>query len=295
MTNKKLSFAYIGLLTIFLVSCTHKTEPLAEDDTIMVEPGATQLDSITTQKRLDEALVNGFIDVAMWQELYGSNTKLYFKADLGYLPYYMLTFRHPDRIPLKSTEFIEEYISMGVDAIDDPKLFNLIKGDVIAMNDYLEKLSSGGSNENSQQLKMTISEYPDSFIGGDVIFSGNYIDSFICSEIDTLRVRALIHNDREALEKLEKYYHDKGDDKGLAIYYKVMLGYEGNGDLAERFYRVLEPHFKETPEFRGAVREVLLRAAICDGNARAQELCDSLGFSLCDYRLPLPEKIFPKK
>ena len=107
--------------------------------------------------------------------------------------------------------------------------------------------------------------------------------------IDTLRVKVIAHNDREALEKLEKYYHDKGDDKGLAIYYKVMLGYEGNGDLAERFYRVLEPHFKETPEFRGAVREVLLRAAICDGNARAQELCDSLGFSLCDYRLPLPE------
>lgn len=109
------------------------------------------------------------------------------------------------------------------------------------------------------------------------------------SAIDTLRVLAVIHNSRWALERLEKYYHDKGDDKGLAIYYKVMLGYEGNGDLAERFYRVLEPHFKDTPEFRGAAREVLLRAAICDGNARAQELCDSLGFSLCDYRLPLPE------
>ena len=67
------------------------------------------------------------------------------------------------------------------------------------------------------------------------------------SAIDTLRVLAVIHNSRWALERLEKYYHDKGDDKGLAIYYKVMLGYEGNDDLAERFYRVLEPHIKDTP------------------------------------------------
>ena len=69
-----------------------------------------------------------------------------------------------------------------------------------------------------------------------------------------------------------------------------MLGYEGNGDLAERFYRVLEPYFNETPKFRTAVREVLLRAALCDHNKRAQELCDSLGFSLCDYRITLPGK-----
>ena len=29
-------------------------------------------------------------------------------------------------------------------------------------------------------------------------------------------------------------------------------------------------------------------AALCDHNERAQQLCDSLGFSLCDYRLPHP-------
>ena len=37
-------------------------------------------------------------------------------------------------------------------------------------------------------------------------------------------------------------------------------------------------------QLRGAVR-----GALCDHNARAQELCDSIGFSLCDCRLPLPE------
>ncbi len=290
MMNIKLIFCCIGLLSIFLVSCTHKTESLSEDDTIMIEPGINQLDSITTQKILETALINGYIDIERWQEHYGYDIKLYFKADLGYLPYYMLTFRHPDRIPLGSTEFIEEYISMGVDAIDDPKLFNLIKEDVTALNDYLEKHTFEESNDSSQHLKRTIYEYPDSFIGGDALFSGYYLDSFTCNETDTLRVRAVVHNDREALAALEKYYRDNGDDKGIAIYYKVMLGYEGNGDLAERFYRVLEPYFNETPKFRTAVREVLLRAALCDHNKRAQELCDSLGFSLCDYRITLPEK-----
>ena len=54
-----------------------------------------------------------------------------------------------------------------------------------------------------------------------------------------------------------------------------------SGNVVLRFYR--------TPYFRTAVREVLLRAALCDHNERAQELCDSLGFSICDYRLPVSE------
>ena len=106
--------------------------------------------------------------------------------------------------------------------------------------------------------------------------------------LDSLRVRVVAHNDRDALAKLEKYYHNKGDDKGIAIYYKVMLGYQGNGDLAEKFFKTLEPYFEKTPEYKAVVREVLIRAALCDRDERAAELCDSLGFTFCDYRLPLP-------
>lgn len=105
----------------------------------------------------------------------------------------------------------------------------------------------------------------------------------------------IAHNNRDALEKLEAYYKDKGNDTGIAIYYKVMLGYEGNGDLAEKFYKVLEPHFNDTPGFRKTVREVLIRAALCDKNIRAQELCDSLGFSLCDYRITCPTEMNAKE
>ena len=88
------------------------------------------------------------------------------------------------------------------------------------------------------------------------------------------------------MQKLETYYNNRNEAKELAIYYKVMLNYEGNGDLAERFYYVLRPYIDEEHQFMNGIRTVLLRAALCDHNARAQELCDSLGFSLCDYRLP---------
>ncbi len=106
--------------------------------------------------------------------------------------------------------------------------------------------------------------------------------------IDSLMARALAYNDRQALEKLEEYYLASDNPKGIAIHYKAMLNYEGNGDLAERFYNVLKPYLGEKPQYRNGIRQVLLRAAICDGNARAQELCDSLGYSLCDYRRPVP-------
>ena len=69
----------------------------------------------------------------------------------------------------------------------------------------------------------------------------------------------------------------------------MLLSYKGNGNLAERFFKVLEPYFDTKPEFKNAVREVLLRTAICDHNARAQELCDSLAISFCDYRLAVSE------
>ena len=109
----------------------------------------------------------------------------------------------------------------------------------------------------------------------------------VAYNLDSLRVSVIGYNDRSALTLLEKYYKDIDMGKELAVYYKVMLGFEGNGDLAERYYEVLKPYLAKQPEFYNSIRETLLRAALCDGNARAQELCDSLGFSLCDYRMPI--------
>ena len=168
---------------------------------------------------------------------------------------------------------------MCTEAIDDKGLFAQGKSLIESINDY---------NRNSPKFGFPI-EYPDKFIKGGPCTFRKYIQ-FSPNAIDTLRIQAISYNNRDALDKLETYYKDKGDDTGIAIYYKVMLGYEGNGDLAEKFFKVLEPHFKETPGFRRAVREVLLRAALCDKNKRAQELCDSLGFSFCDYRLPIVDK-----
>lgn len=106
--------------------------------------------------------------------------------------------------------------------------------------------------------------------------------------VDSLRIRVVAYNDRNALGKLERYYHDRNEPRELAIYYQVLLNYDGNGDLAERFYYVLRPYLKEKAQYLNGIHEVLLRAALCDHNERAQELCDSLGFSLCDYKIPVP-------
>lgn len=105
--------------------------------------------------------------------------------------------------------------------------------------------------------------------------------------LDSLRVNVIGYNDRNALGLLEEYYKGVDMGKELAVYYKVMLGFEGNGDLAERYYEVLKPYLAKQPEFYNSIRETLIRAALCDRNERAQQLCDSLGFSLCDYRMPV--------
>ena len=247
-------------------------------------------DSARTREIMDGALWRGYIkhdyDSAWFMS---GRTKFYPVKDMSYLPYLYLVESSKkytlDSIgPAKWADYDIDWV---------PFLFSSV------INDRLLYKTGKRLMENYNRKHDTNFRYPKTFKKDtldlrlvDYLASGYVGVKGLCFEpsaIDTLRVLAVIHNSRWALERLEKYYHDKGDDKGLAIYYKVMLGYEGNGDLAERFYRVLEPHFKDTPEFRGAVREVLLRAAICDGNARAQELCDSLGFSLCDYRLPLPE------
>lgn len=228
-------------------------------------------DSINSRKKLEEFLWSKKIDE------YKSNisVELETRTDLEYLPYYLLLCNDSyTKLPVGKSAYI--FVSLCTEAIDDKNLFDLGKKVIDNLNKKVGE-------------KYWPIEYPDGFSEGGMETDREYM-SFEPTAIDTLRVKTIAHNDREALAKLEKYYHDKGDDKGIAIYYKVLLGYEGNGDLAERFYRVLEPYFGKTPELRFAVREALLRAALCDHNKRAQELCDSLGFSLCDYRLPLPGK-----
>lgn len=225
-------------------------------------------DSVETRKLLDESIWTGTINNFRGDQ----KVELETRSDLEYLPYLLLVCNKHDQ-PIIDRKG-DVFISLCTEAIDDQRLFDLGKQIIDKMNKRIVR-------------PYQTFEYPDSFTKGGMFTYRNFM-WFSPTAIDTLRVRALAHNDRDALEKLEKYYQEKDDDMGIAVYYKAMLGYKGNADLAERFYRVLEPNFSKVPQLRSAVREVLLQAAICDHNERAQELCDSLGFSLCDYRLPTP-------
>ena len=238
------------------------------------EANGKEVSFILQPAMYDSAATRKLLDKFLWMntiENYTDNgqTELYTRTDLEYLPYLLLLCKNSDNLT-SGNDLQYVFMSLCAECIDDKRLFDLGK-------QIIEQI-----NKKRKRFKI---EYPDEFSRG-------YMETFRMpkmfepTSIDTLRVRVVAHNDREALKKLEKYYQDKNDGLGLAIYYKVLLGYEGNGDLAEKFYRVLEPYFEKTPQFRSAVREVLLRAAICDHNERAQQLCDSLGFSLCDYRIP---------
>lgn len=258
-----------------------------EKDTIFVcdrivsgtEANGKEVSFILQPAMYDSAATRKLLDKFLWMntiENYTDNgqTELYTRTDLEYLPYLLLLCNNSNNLT-SGNDLQYVFMSLCAECIDDKRLFDLGK-------QIIEQI-----NKKRKRFKI---EYPDEFSKG-------YMETFRMPKmfepttIDTLRVRVVAHNDRKALKKLEKYYLDKNDGLGIAIYYKVLLGYEGNGDLAEKFYRVLEPYFEKTPQLRSAVREVLLRAAICDHNDRAQQLCDSLGFSLCDYRLPEPGQL----
>lgn len=248
--------------------------PKEELRTFILQPPA--FDSVETQSILMNSLWSGKIETNFNNSL----KELYPRGDLEYLPYLLQECIDYDRNGQQMSQFnMALYITMCTEAIDDKELFAQGKTAIETVN-YC--------NRNSPKFGFPV-EYPKEFVTGGPWTYRDFI-WFSPNAIDTLRIQAISYNNRDALDKLETYYKDKGDDTGIAIYYKVMLGYEGNGDLAEKFFKVLEPHFKETPGFRKAAREVLLRAALCDKNKRAQELCDSLGFSLCDYRLPIVDK-----
>lgn len=278
--KRKLYFCIYVLIITAIIGCNNQSKSGDDKEhSNIIEIAPYMIDSVTTNRILMEALIINNVDITPWQNAFSNVAELYTTQNLEYLPYLMLTYQHPDRIPPECFTFVDFFVEICTGAMDDKNLFNYGRK-------TFDKIKGVVGNNRFNYL--TREEYPISFADGEIL-SKYYTGPFVLSEIDTLRVQSLIHNDRDALQELERYYQDKGDTMGIAIYYKVLLSYEGNGDLAERFFKVLEPHFEETPELRSAVREVLLRAALCDHNARAQELCDSLGFSLCDYRLPLPE------
>ena len=278
--KRKLYFCIYVLIITAIIGCNNQSKSGGDEEhSNIIEIAPYMIDSVTTNRILMEALITNNVDITPWQNAFSNVAELYTTQNLEYLPYLMLTYQHPDRIPPECFTFVDFFVEICTGAMYDKNLFNYGRK-------TFDKIKGAVGNNRFKYL--TREEYPISFADGEIL-SKYYTGPFVLSEIDTLRVQSLIHNDRDALQELERYYQDKGDTMGIAIYYKVLLSYEGNGDLAERFFKVLEPHFEETPELRSAVREVLLRAALCDHNARAQELCDSLGFSLCDYRLPLPE------
>ena len=247
------------------------------------------LDSLETKKVLETALWTGNVDPGKKS---GDTPELFLRDDLEYLPYLFL--EQTNMTNSYSSILLQNFIVMCSEAIDDKKLFETGKRVVDIDNERSKLLPPQVHPITGKKRGYSPIHYPDSFESG---LTWSFINAvpFNITTIDSLRVRAIVHNDRKALEKLEDYYKRKGDDTGIAIYYKVMLCYEGNGDLAEKFYKVLEPHFNKTPGFHKAVREVLLRAAYCDNDRRAKELCDSLGFSFCDYRLPLPAEMNAKE
>ena len=238
------------------------------------------LDSVRTEAELDNILNGSYISID--ENLSYRTPHLKKRVDLRYLPYVFLTL---------TDRYLPTYVS-----IDYQLLLATLCG--YTKNDSLYYLGKSCIDKMLENLKKIDSSkswyYPDDFDEDERCARGNYISNMkrICGkmyDLDSLRISVIGYNDRNALSLLERYYEEINLEKELAAYYKVMLCYEGNGDLAERYYNVLKPYLAKQPEFFNGIREVLLRAAICDHNVRAQELCDSLGFSLCDYRLPLPE------
>lgn len=225
-----------------------------------------ELDSVTTERHLDQIIDGWYIDEE------DPFKQLKRRRDLRYLPYFIQMYN--DCYLTKVRARYTQVPFAKVSTKSDLTLFKLF-----------EHLARNDSKKNGQtDVEGFEADYE--FDPAAPYSNYEYIENEFIS-VDSLRVRVVAHNDRSALKKLESYYAQRNEIKELAIYYKVMLSYEGNGDLAEKFYYVLRPYMDDEHRYYNGIRTVLLRAALCDHNARAQELCDSLGFSLCDYRLPL--------
>ena len=237
------------------------------------------MDSLQTEIQL-ENIINGTYVVnydSFYRAFWGRGISWEYR-DLRYLPYCY--------IALLDERYLPRYI-----AYNDIFMVDLLCDNAVDYVFYFGDTISVLSHEKYWKLcrpdsVIDINEIRESWRKRSRTSMATQIQSKSCN-LDSLRIRVIGYNDRNALSLLEKYYSNSGPIKELVVYYKIMLGVEGNGDLAERYYNVLKPYLAEQPEFFNSIRDVLLRAAICDHNERARQLCDSLGISLCDYRLPV--------
>lgn len=261
--------AYILVLSVALSSCS-------QTDYYDDEPGlrTETLDSYRTELQLDNIINGGYLAIGKFEKY--CYPELRKRDDLRYLPYLYIVLSER-YLPL---EIAQKYYYMVVDMCrfsSDDSVYNIGKLLSDRLKKRYAKLSGPASEAKWGYPYRTyrFKQYATKVQIEDKTYN-----------LDSLRVRVIGYNDRNALSLLEKYYSNSGSMKELAVYYKIMLGFEGNGDLADRYYKALKPYIAEQPEFLNDIRKTLLRAALCDLNDRAQQLCDSLGFSLCDYRLP---------
>lgn len=277
MKINKLTYSLSGVITICVIalsltlnSCSEKND-CGNEICLESEP----LDYYRTELQLDNIINGGYIAVDYRGQYF--YPELQKREDLRYLPYLYLVLS--DRyMPL---EVARRYYNMVVDMCSfssDDSVYNIGKSLSERLKEMYSKISGQASKSrwNYPGRTYRFKQYATKVQIEDRTYN-----------LDSLRVRVIGYNDRNALNLLEKYYSTSGQMKELAVYYKIMLGFEGNGDLAERYYTLLKPYLTEQPEFFNGIRKSLLRAAICDQNERAQQLCDSLGISLCYYRHPM--------
>lgn len=242
------------------------------------------MDSLETEVQL-ESIIKGDYIVSYdnyYRPFWGRDNMTWSYADLRYLPYCYVALLDERYLP----HYIASNYNFMVDLLcDSPvdSVYNLGNSISTRLIDKYSKLCwpDSLSNTEMQDDRANINWTKPT---PKVQIDGKIYDP------DSLRIRVIGFNDRNALALLEKYYTTSGSMKELAVYYRIMSGFEGNGDLAERYYTVLKPYLAEQPEYFNSISDVLLRAAMCDHNERAQQLCDSLGISFCDYRLPVLEE-----
>lgn len=254
----------VNTITQYIDKITKQTDTIYREYVIPIIP---TLDSVETVKIMQDVLANGYITIPL---KYNSEPSLSLRSNLELLPYLTYLFSQKKILPKCNYWYLDDFEHLCSKYIDDIMLLEL--GQSISDNIYSRNLNR--TNQSKRRLKFD--RYPGYKIE-EAIVNG------IKMNIDSLRVRVIAYKDLDALNNLESYYVDKGYPLGIAIYYKLLLKYGGFGDFAEKFYQILKPYIKENPDLNNVVRETLLRAALCDHSQRAKELCDSLGYSFCDY------------
>lgn len=234
------------------------------------------IDSLETEIQLDNIINGSYISVDLGNRKFYRG--LHERKDLRYLPYLFIVMNE-QFLPRPITD---RYILMIYDRCGYSLNDSIYELGKVYSVEVMDKYSRLFKPDSINPWRWSYPEHSD-LIHEDQSPIVQIEDSWY--NLDSLRISVIGYNDRHALDLLKKYYNNIRMGKELAVYYKIMLAFEGNGDLAECYFDVLKPYLEEQPEFYNSIREVLLRAALCDNNERAQKLCDSLGFSLCDYRV----------